>query len=70
MARLLMRCGCEQPFVDGESPQCQTHACRIVARVLGMPKPRIRGTAQGPLVQTVDLEPFVGRLVGSESKDA
>ncbi len=61
-ARLLLRCGCEVPFREGAEPLCPVHAERRVVRVLGMPKPRIRGTATGPLVDTVALEPFTGRI--------
>ena len=63
MASLLMRCGCEIAF-DGtaKAPMCPTHGVQPVVRVLGMPKPRIRGTAKGPLVETVALPAYVGPL--------
>jgi hypothetical protein len=65
---LLLRCGCEIAFRDGETPLCPAHGNQAVVRVLRMPKPRIRGCASGPLVQTVDLGAFTGRLVGGEEK--
>jgi hypothetical protein len=67
MTTLLLRCGCTVPFdVKGSAPVCAAHGNQPVVRVLGMPKPRIRGMASGPCVQTVDLPPFVGRLAGNE----
>jgi len=66
--RLLLRCGCDIAFDDKdrstEAPICPTHGNQSVVRVLGMPKPRIRGCASGPLVKTEDLTPFVGKLTG------
>lgn len=69
---LLLRCGCEVPFdskatfAADYAPICPTHGNQVVQRVLRMPKPRIRGVASGPCVQTEDLPAFVGRIVGSE----
>ncbi len=63
---LLLRCGCQIPFLDGKAPICPTHGQQVIARVLRMPPPRIRGVARGPHVTTVDLAPFRGRLVGDE----
>lgn len=60
---LLLRCGCQVSFEDGELPVCPSHGVQGVARVLRMPKPRFRGSASGPLVEQIDLGPFVGRLV-------
>lgn len=71
-ASLLLRCGCEiafqnkASFSDDYAPICPRHGNQAVSRVLGMPKPRIRGTASGPCVTTEDLPAFVGRIVGSE----
>ncbi len=67
-ARLLLRCGCVVAFRDGQTPICPVHGAQRVARALDMPKPRIRGCATGPCVETVDLPAFTGRLVGSEGK--
>jgi hypothetical protein len=64
---LILACGCEVPYVDGETPQCGTHGIQRVVRTVRMPKPRIRGVATGPLVRTEDLPAFTGRLVGSDS---
>lgn len=61
---LLLRCGCEVPFDDGKTPTCPRHGIQAVARTMRMPKPNIRGVAMGPLVTTMDLPAFVGRLVG------
>jgi hypothetical protein len=63
---LLLRCGCEISFVEGESPVCPTHGNRSVVRVLRMPKPRFRGVASGPCVRSEDLAPFVGRIPGMD----
>jgi hypothetical protein len=65
---LLLRCGCEVRFRDGELPLCPAHGQQVIVRVLRMPPPRIRGTATGPHVQTADLGAWTGRLVGSEQK--
>lgn len=59
---LLLRCGCQIAFREGESPRCPQHGVQVVCRVLGMPPPRIRGVASGPLVVTEDLPAFTGRL--------
>lgn len=65
--RLLLRCGDTIPFKDGAAPICPVHGNQPVARVLNMPPPRIRGVARGPHVETVDLAPFAGRIVGTET---
>lgn len=65
---LLLRCGCTIRFIDGKAPICPEHGNQPVARVLAMPKPTFRGTAKGPLVQTMDLPAHVGRLVGSDQE--
>lgn len=59
---LLLRCGCEVLFRDGETPMCPAHGNQVVVRVLRMPPPRIRGTATGPHVTTEDLGAFTGKL--------
>lgn len=63
---LLLRCGCEIPFHDGERPICPTHGNQVITRVLRMPPPNIRGVASGPHVTTVDLPAWTGRLAGSD----
>lgn len=60
--RLLLRCGCVIQFRDGDAPICAEHGNQVIVRVLGMPKPRIRGVATGPLVRTEDLGPSTRRL--------
>lgn len=67
---LLLRCGCEIRFHDGDAPLCPRHGNQAVSRVLRMPKPRFRGVATGPCVKTEDLPAFVGRLVGTEGVKA
>jgi hypothetical protein len=57
-----LHCGCVIPFDEKRSPICPTHELQVIVRVLNMPKPRIRGTATGPLVQTEDLPAYVGPL--------
>lgn len=59
---LLLRCGCEVPFIEGKNPTCPEHGGQPVVRVLRMPAPRITGTAKGPLVKTVNLEPLIAPL--------
>lgn len=59
---LLLRCGCVIPFDETRSPICAEHGLQVIVRVLNMPKPRIRGTATGPLVKTEDLPAYVGPL--------
>jgi hypothetical protein len=59
---LLLRCGCRVAFEDGSWPICPRHGNQPIARVLHMPKPRIRGVATGPLVKTEDLPAHVGKL--------
>lgn len=61
---LILRCGCEVPFVEGQAVSCETHGQQGVARTVRMPKPRIRGAASGPIVQSMDMAAFSGRLVG------
>lgn len=70
MARLLMRCGCEVVFRDGESPCCGTHQEVRVVRTIGMPAPRFRGTATGPHVTPEDLAPWTGQIVGADTKES
>jgi hypothetical protein len=64
MASLLMRCGCTLTFDETltAAPICPAHGNQPVVRVIGMPKPRIRGAAKGPLVETIDLGAFTGTL--------
>jgi hypothetical protein len=69
MTTLLLACGCEVRFIDGQAPSCPTHGNQAVRRVFGMPKPRFRGMAKGPLVEMQDLAPFVGRLVTTDQKE-
>lgn len=64
--RLLLRCGCEIRFRDGEAPICPAHGLQVIVRVLAMPPPRFRGLASGPHVETVDLGAFTGRIAGSD----
>lgn len=59
---LLLRCGCEIRFSDGDAVVCPTHGPQIVARTVRMPPPRIRGVATGPHVQTQDLPAWTGRF--------
>lgn len=68
MTTLLLACGCAVRFIDGQAPSCPTHGHQSVRRVFGMPKPTFRGVAKGPLVQTQDLAPFVGRLVTDQKE--
>lgn len=65
--RLLLRCGCTVLFKDGAKPICPVHGVQVIARVLGMPAPRIRGVAKGPHVTTMDLPAFSGRITGTEA---
>lgn len=58
---LLMRCGCEIAF--HETPCCPTHGSTIVARVLNVAAPTIRGTATGPHVRTQPLAPATAPIV-------
>lgn len=67
---LLLRCGCTVRYDDGTVPECAAHGRQAVSRTLHMPTPRIRGVATGPLVQTMDLDPFMGRLAGSDAKES
>lgn len=64
MASLMLRCGCTLAFDETAKagPVCPTHGPQGVVRVVGMPKPRIRGTATGPLVEQVDLGSFTRPL--------
>ena len=64
--QLLLRCGCTIAFRENEQIVCGVHGPQGVARVIGMPKPRIRGVASGPLVETCDLPAWTGRFAGSE----
>ncbi len=65
---LVLHCGCEVRFRDGEVPLCPRHGAQRIVRTVRMPAPRIRGCATGPLVKTEDLGAWTGRLKGSESK--
>lgn len=67
MADLLLACGCKVRFVDGEPPSCGSHGPQRVVRTLNMPRPRFRGVATGPHVQTMDLPASRARIVESES---
>lgn len=64
---LLLKCGCRITFEDDQAPVCPVHGNQPIARVLNIPKPRIRGVASGPLVKTEDLAPSRTRLAGSET---
>lgn len=64
---LILACGCEVRFVDNEPPSCATHGPQRVTRTVRMTKPKFTGVATGPHVKTMDLAPFVGRIVESES---
>lgn len=66
--RLLLRCGDVIAWTDGREPRCPLHGPQGVARVLEMPAPRIRGVATGPHVETTDLPPHHGRLIGTDQK--
>lgn len=66
--RLILACGCDVPYRDGETPVCG-HGPQRVVRTVHMPKPRIRGVATGPCVQTMDLAPSVSRFAGSEAQE-
>lgn len=68
---LVLRCGCQVTFRDGETPLCPQHGVQAVARTVRMPAPRFRGSATGPHVTPQDLGAWTGRLAGSDSgKDA
>lgn len=67
--KLALRCGCVVDFTESD-PLCPVHGRQGVARVIGVPPPRIRGVATGPHVQTTDLPAFSGRIVGSEAKES
>lgn len=67
MAKLLLACGCETTFIDGKPPACPTHGPQRVIRTVGMRKPTFRGHVTGPRSERVDLAPFTGKLVESES---
>ena len=57
---LRLRCGCTSTVdPEGAVIACPLHhETRVVS--VSAPTPRIRGTASGPHVTTVDLEPFTG----------
>lgn len=59
---LLLRCGCEVAFRDGEKPLCPAHGNQVIVRVLRMGPPRIRGAATGPHVETTDVSAWTGKL--------
>lgn len=63
---VVLACGCQVPFTERTAPRCATHGATRVLRTVGMPAPRIRGTATGPHVETVDLGPWLGRLAGGD----
>lgn len=68
---LVLRCGCEVTFRDGETPLCPRHGVQSVARTVRMPAPRFRGSATGPHVQSMDLGASTARFAGSDpGKDA
>lgn len=68
---LVLRCGCQVMFHDGETPVCPRHGGQAVARTVRMPAPRFRGYATGPHVESVDLGAWSGRFAGSDpGKDA
>jgi hypothetical protein len=61
---LVLACGCTVRF--SETPLCATHGRQRVVRTSHVGPPRIRGVATGPHVVTMDLDPHVGQLAGSE----
>lgn len=64
--RLHLRCGCQIQFRDGKPPRCLAHGEQRVLRVQGMPAPTFTGAVKGRHATTTDVEPFVGRLSGTE----
>ena len=66
---LVLRCGCQVTFREGEQTICPRHGAQGVARTVRMPAPRFVGMATGPHVKTQDMSAYVGRLAGSETKD-
>ncbi len=64
---LLLRCGCDVAFRDGQNPTCPVHGVQAVARVLRMPAPRFTGHVTGPHATPQDLAPSVDRFVTKES---
>lgn len=66
--KLELRCGDVITWIEGHEVICPLHGPQGVARTIGAPPPRIRGVASGPHVQTMDLAPFTGRIVGSEPR--
>lgn len=63
---LILRCGCEVRWEEDALPLCPTHGQQAVASTRHMPKPRFRGVATGPHVQTMDLPAFGGVISGGE----
>ena len=59
---LALMCGCEVPFIDGDSPVCARHGRQRVVRVMRMPPPRFVGAVSGPHAQTSELGAFVGKF--------
>lgn len=75
--RLVLRCGCVVPFdktavtTDSEGRVlCGSHGPHAIVRTVGMPKPSIRGSATGPLVETADLGVFIGLIAPSAALPA
>ena len=66
--KLELRCGDVIQWTEGMEPICPVHGPQGVARTIGAPAPRFRGTATGPHCQTVDLAPFTGRIAGSDPR--
>lgn len=62
---LVLRCGCTVRFEEDAVTLCPTHGVQGVARVVGMPPPRIRGVATGPHVETMDLPASGIRFAGT-----
>lgn len=65
--RMSLRCGCEISYREA-AQVCPEHGKQAVVRVLGVPPPRIRGVAKGPHVETCDLPPHRGVIIGSEAE--
>ncbi len=63
---LVLHCGCVVRFRDGEVPLCPRHGAQRIARTVGMPAPRFRGSVTGPHASPEDLGAWTGRLKGSE----
>ena len=60
---LVLACGCEIMFRDGETPLCSQHGLQRVVRTVRMPPPRFTGLATGPHVIAKDLGAFSGKFI-------